>query len=76
MSNLKEIRREPRNKDAIELLEALLTRVREEDDATEILMFVKIGEDYHRFATPLDDLVRLTGVLEMAKFDVLRRMVE
>ncbi len=76
MSNLKEIRREPRNKDAIELLEALLTRVREEDDATEILMFVKIGDDYHRFATPLDDLVRLTGVLEMAKFDVLRRMVE
>lgn len=76
MSNLKEIKREPRNKDAVELLEALLTRVREEDDATEVLMFVKIGEDYHRFATPLDDLVRLTGVLEMAKFDVLRRMVE
>lgn len=76
MSNLKEIKREPRNKDAVELLEALLTRVREEDDATEVLMFVKIGEDYHRFATPLDDLARLTGVLEMAKFDVLRRMVE
>jgi hypothetical protein len=76
MSNLKEIKREPRNKDAVELLEALLTRVREEDDATEVLMFVKIGEDYHRFATPLEDLARLTGVLEMAKFDVLRRMVE
>ena len=76
MSNLKEIRREPRNKDAIELLETLLAQVREEDDATEILMFVKIGDDYHRFATPLDDLARLTGVLEMAKFDVLRRMVE
>lgn len=76
MSNLKEIKREPRNKEAVELLEALLERVRSEDDATEILMFVKIGEDYHRFATPLDDLVRLTGVLEMAKFDVLRRMIE
>ena len=76
MSNLKEIKREPRNKEAVELLEALLERVRSEDDATEILMFVKIGDDYHRFATPLDDLARLTGVLEMAKFDVLRRMVE
>jgi len=76
MSNLKEIKREPRNKDAVELLETLLKQVQEADDATEVLMFVKIGDDYHRFATPLDDLVRLAGVLEMAKFDVLRRMVE
>jgi hypothetical protein len=76
MSTLKEIKREPRNKEAIELLEAVLAKVREENDATEVFMFVKLGDNYHRFTTSTDDMVRLLGMLEMAKGDVLRRMTE
>ena len=76
MSTLKEIKREPRNKEAIELLENVLAKVREKDDVTEVLMFVKLGDDYHRFTTSTEDMVKLIGALEMAKHDVLRRMTE
>jgi excinuclease UvrABC nuclease subunit len=76
MNTLKEIKREPRNKDAIELLEAVLEQVRNEENATEVFMLVKIDDDYHRFATRLEDMSRLLGVLEISKYDTLRRMTD
>ena len=76
MNTLKEIKREPRNKETIELLEAALERVRSEEGATEVFMLIKIDDDYHRFATRLEDMARLLGVLEISKFDTLRRMAD
>lgn len=76
MSTLKEIKRAPRNGEAIELLESILELVRSEDMVTEVLMFIRRGEDYHRFSTSTEDMVKLIGALEMAKHDVLRRMTE
>lgn len=76
MNNIKEIKREPRNQDAIQLLEGVLTQVKENPDATEVLVFVKINGDYHRMSSGLTDMMQLVAVLELAKHDVLRRMGE
>ena len=48
MNNVKEIKREPRNKDTLDLLRHIVQQVEESDDATEVLAFVKIGKDYHQ----------------------------
>jgi hypothetical protein len=77
MSNLKEIKREPRNKDVIEMLEAAIQRVRESgDDATEAVVMMKIGDSWRRMTTGVDDLVQLVGAIELLKHDTLRRMEE
>lgn len=74
MSNIKEIKREPRNQDAVQLLEGVLTQVKENPGATEVLMFVRIDGNYHRFSSGLDDMMELVAMLELAKYDTLRRM--
>jgi hypothetical protein len=77
MSNLKEIKREPRNKDVIEMLEAAIQRVRESgDDATEAVVMMKIGDSWRRMTTGVDDLVQLVGAIELLKYDSLQRMQE
>lgn len=74
MSNIKEIKREPRNQDAVQLLEGVLTQVKENPGATEVLMFIRIDGNYHRFSSGLDDMMELVAMLELAKYDTLRRM--
>lgn len=69
-----EIKRTPRNQDAIMLLEGVLTQIRENPDATEVFLLVKIGPDYHRFSSGITDLMHLVSTLELAKFDALQRM--
>lgn len=76
MNIVKEIKREPRNQEAIQLLEGVLTQVRENPNATEVLVFVKIDGDYHRMSSGLKDMMQLIAMLELAKHDVLRRMGE
>ncbi len=77
MSNLKEIKREPRNKDVLELLEAAIQRVRESgDDATEAVIMMRVGDSCRRLTTSVDDLVQLVGAIELLKHDTLRRMEE
>ncbi len=77
MSNLKEIKREPRNKDVIEMLETAIQRVRESgDDATEAVIMMKIGDSWRRMTTGVDDLVQLVGAIELLKYDSLQRMQE
>lgn len=71
-----EIKREPRNKDALQLLEALIEKVRENPDATEVMALVKIGPNYHRFSTGVKDMVTMVGMLELAKVDCIQRMTE
>jgi hypothetical protein len=74
MNNIKEIKREPRNQDAIQLLEGVMNQVKENPDATEVFLLVKIGPDYHRFSSGITDLMQLVSTLELAKFDALQRM--
>ena len=69
-----EIKREPRNKEALDLLKHIVQEVEASDDATEVLAFVKIGKNYHRFSTGIADMMRLIAVLEVAKHDCIKRM--
>lgn len=71
-----EIKREPRNKEALDLLKHIVQEVEASDDATEVLAFVKIGKNYHRFSTGIADMMRLIAVLEVAKHDCIKRMAD
>ena len=72
--NITEIKREPRNQDAIKLLEAVTQQIKDNPDTTEVLLFAKIGDSYHRFSTGIEDLMQLVSVLELAKYDAMHRM--
>lgn len=69
-----QINREPRNHDALQLMEAVTNQIKDSPDATEVFMLVKIGPDYHRFSSGITDLMHLVSTLELAKFDALQRM--
>ena len=69
-----EIKREPRNKEALDLLKHIVQEVEASDDATEVLALVKIGPNYHRFSTGVRDMMSLIATLEVAKFDCIKRM--
>ena len=69
-----EIKREPRNKEALDLLKHIVQEIEASEDATEVLAFVKIGREYHRFSTGIADMMRLIAVLEVAKHDCISRM--
>jgi hypothetical protein len=71
-----EIKPEPRNHEALQLLEAITTKVRENPDTTEIVALVKIGTEYHRFSTGVRNMMSLIATLEVAKHDCIRRMTE
>jgi hypothetical protein len=71
-----ENKQEPRNKKALELLEHIRQQVAVSDNATEILAFVKVGREYHRFSTGIVDVMRLIAVLEVAKHDCMSRMFD
>ena len=70
-----EIKRAPRNAEALSLLEAIINKVQENEDASNLMVLVKIGDNYHRYSTNLIDTMSLVA-LELAKFDVLQRMSE
>lgn len=72
--SIAEIKRAPRNQAVLQLMEAVTNQIKESPDATEILIFVKIGEDYHRFSSGLEDMRAFVGMLELAKHDALIRM--
>jgi hypothetical protein len=71
-----EIKRTPRNTEALALLEAISNTVQENVDASNLMVLVKIGDNYHRYSTNLTDTMSLIAALELAKFDVLQRMAE
>ena len=71
-----EIKRKPRNKEALDLLKHIVQEIEASEDATEVLAFVKIGREYHRFSTGIADMMRLIAVLEVAKHDCISRMAD
>lgn len=72
--NIVEIKREPRNTDTLQIMNEVMDIVKDNEDATEVFMLVKMGGDYHRFSSGITDLMKLVATLELAKFDCLRRM--
>ena len=69
-----EIKRESRNTDTLNLLKHITQEVETNEDATEMLAFVKIGKNYHRFSTGVTDTIQLVAILELAKHDCISRM--
>ena len=76
MTKIAELKTEPRNKEALDLLQHIVQQVEESDDATEVLALVKIGPNYHRFSTGVRNMMSLIATLEVAKHDCIRRMTE
>ena len=76
MTKIAELKTEPRNKEALDLLKHIVQQVEESDDATEVLALVKIGPNYHRFSTGVRNMMSLIATLEVAKHDCIRRMTE
>jgi hypothetical protein len=74
MMNIKEIKREPRNHDALQILEAVTNQIKDSPDATEVFILAKINGNYHRFSSGIGNLMQLVATLELAKFDALTRM--
>jgi hypothetical protein len=74
MNNITEIKRNPRNHEVLQLMEAVTNQIKENPDATEVFILAKIGSDYMRFSSGITDLMRLVATLELAKFDALTRM--
>ncbi len=74
-TNITEIKREPRNKDVLALLDYLIQEAENNEDTTELLAFIKINGDYNRVSTGINDMLRLIGVLETAKYDCITRTV-
>jgi inactivated superfamily I helicase len=74
MTTDKETNRPLRNKDAADLLKHIVQQVEATEDTVEVLAFVKIGREYHRFSTGIADMMKLIAVLEVAKHDCITRM--
>ena len=74
MTTDKETKREPNNKNAADLLKRIVQQVEATEDTAEVLAFVKIGREYHRFSTGITDMMKLIAVLEVAKHDCITRM--
>jgi hypothetical protein len=74
MMNITEIKRNPRNHDVLELMEAVTNQIKECPDTTEVFILAKIGSDYMRFSSGISNLMQLVATLELAKFDALTRM--
>ncbi len=69
-----EIKPEPRNKDAVELLRGVTKVVEENPLASEVLILVSIDGEYHRHSTGISDAFQMVAMLEVAKYDLLQRM--
>lgn len=72
--NIAEIKRPPRNQNALDLMATVTEKITDSPDATEVFILVKIGGDYMRFSSGIDNLMHLVATLELAKFDALQRM--
>ena len=65
---------EPHNHEALRLLESIADKIRANPQASEILVIAKIGDEFHRVSSGMADIMQLIAVLELTKFDALRRM--
>lgn len=72
--NIVEVKKPPRNAEALELLQAITQHVEDNENTTNMLVLVKVNGEYLRYTTSLDNAIEVIGQLELAKFDTLKRM--
>lgn len=68
------VQRIERNKESVEAAQTILAMVEQNPEASELLAFVRVGNEYHRVATRIGNAAELLGTLEIAKHDCLTRM--
>ena len=58
----------------LEILDKVSTAVKEDPSAEEVLVMVKLGGEYVRFSSMLENSTETVAILEMLKYDIMRRM--
>ena len=58
----------------LEILDNVSTAVKEDPTAEEVLVMVKLGGEYVRFSSILENSTETVAILEMLKYDIMRRM--
>ena len=58
----------------LEILDKVSTAVKEDPSAEEVLVMVKLGGEYVRFSSILENSTETVAILEMQKYDIMRRM--
>ena len=58
----------------LEILDKVSTAVKEDPSAEEVLVMVKLGGEYVRFSSILENSTETVAILEMLKYDIMKRM--
>lgn len=61
----------PKNEGAIRALEDALKDAKENEDASNVMILMKIGGNYHRYSTALDNPMEVIAQLELGKLDIV-----
>ena len=64
----------PKNEGAIRALEEALAAAKENENSTNVMILMKIGNDYLRFSTALDSPMEVIAQLELGKMDIVFQM--
>ena len=58
----------------LEILDKVSTAVKEDPSAEELLVMVKLGGEYVRFSSMLENSTETVAILAMLKYDIMKRM--
>ena len=58
----------------LEILDKVSNAVKENTSAEELLVMVKLDGEYVRFSSMLENSTETVAILEMLKYDIMRRM--
>ena len=58
----------------LEILDKVSNAVKENTSAEELLVMVKLDGEYVRFSSILDNSTETVAILEMLKYDIMKRM--
>ena len=58
----------------LEILDKVSIAVKEDPSAEELLVMVKLGGEYVRFSSILENSTETVAILEMLKYDIMKRM--
>lgn len=64
----------PKNEGAIRVLEEALKAAKENENTSNLMLLMKVGDDYLRYSTALDDPMAVVAQLELGKHDVILQM--
>ncbi len=74
MTNIREIKREPKNKEVLDTLELARKTISKADSASSFMLMVKVDNQYMRFSSKISDVMELISQLELMKHDCMQRM--